>query len=279
MLAGGNILYGGDGNDALATSMDYSILNGEAGADELRSFGSASVLEGGAGNDFLQVVNGDGNAAFGGEGDDEMHIQAFEGSPDNNTLSGGAGNDNLTVWHGTGNLLIGGQGNDMLAAGGTGQTLDGGAGNDILVAWSSGNIAQGGQGDDVLQTYGEGNTLMGGPGRDTFTFSSTSSGNVIEDFRAHGSGQSASEIEDVLDIRDVLIGLPFPQGGTSLGDWVEEGYLIVDSSANVAGGAANDTVVQIDGDGFAGPGTAVTLVTVTDSTLGTSGQDANNWLV
>ena len=70
-----------------------------------------------------------------------------------------------------------------------------------------------------------------------------------------------------------------PSGADPL-DWlVNEGYLIVDSTGNVGGGLANDTVVQVDADGSAGASDPYTVATALDVTLGTTAMDADNWIV
>jgi hypothetical protein len=115
-------------------------------------------------NQFI-VRGPDGRSVLGGDGIDEVLVQAGAGN-DTVTLTGltvsarvegGAGNDKLTGGA-EADELIGGDGNDKLTGGGGDDTLDGGAGNDTL---------SGGDGDDDL-TGGDGiDHIIGGNGFDT----------------------------------------------------------------------------------------------------------------
>ncbi|MGH8633837.1 MAG: hypothetical protein ACRET7_06850, partial [Burkholderiales bacterium] len=149
----------------------------------------------------------------------------------------------------------------------------------------------GDEGNDFLTAFGNGNVLSGGSGSDVFVFEkfgTVGSDNVVTDFQHNGASSPLGESEDVLNFGSstgrfalgVFTGVDIPDGEVPL-DWlVTNGYLIVDSTANVGGEAANDTVVRVDFDGSAGTGAEpFTVVTLMDVTLGTTGLDADNWLL
>ncbi|CAN7538840.1 calcium-binding protein [Caulobacter sp. LjRoot300] len=133
---GDDTLNGDDGDDVLLGEFGDDTLHGGAGNDMLYaggryngqddSQGSVNVLYGDDGNDFLAGSTGQ-DTMYGGAGDD--------------ILSGGAG-DKLYGGDGVDNLRID-AGTTAAAAG----TLDGGAGDD-LIALSATQIATGGTGAD-----------------------------------------------------------------------------------------------------------------------------------
>ena len=162
--------------------------------------------------------------------------------------------------------ITGGAGDDVLLGGGENDSLVGNGGNDILV---------GGAGADILTS---GSTAD----QDEFAYRALSDGgnsvanaDKITDFDINLDGTTAGE--DVLNLIDLFDALP-GLGAKTLAQLVAGGNLIVDSSADVTGGAGFDTVVKVDADaGGAAP--VVTLVTLTDTILGTIGNDENNWKV
>ena len=157
----------------------------------------------------------------------------------------------------------------------------GGAGNDIIEGNFSGlpedfsNVLEGGDGDDVLRVNGNA-ILIGGNGSDTFILGATGPDKFITDFQHAGRGKDALRIEDVLNVHEVFDSLQIDK---PLGALVGQGYLVVESNANVGGDSAADTVVQVDADGRAGSSPPQMIVTLFDTTLATHGQDMNNWLV
>lgn len=129
----GEILQGGDADDAITGGDNIDQVHGGAGDDSLSGGGGDDVLHGGDGDD---AVSGDA-------GDDEIH-----GGHGEDTLNGGAGHD-LLFGHPDDDLMVGGDGDD---------TLHGGTGDDSLI---------GGAGDDALHGYLGDDTLIGGAGEDT----------------------------------------------------------------------------------------------------------------
>jgi len=266
VIAHENVLHGGNGDDRITVWQlsASNVVNGDDGDDLIAvEIGFDNLANGGAGNDQIYVTGGH-NVGDGGEGDDLLYLIGGD-----NTLRGGGGNDLLTVdfFGSTNNMLDGGAGDDHLLVSG-----------EVPFPLEHGNTVVGGSGNDTIVVETGGNLLMSGDASDSDVFVLRAYGNTITDFDAAGPGSPRGETaEDVLDITEVLFGqtealpyLPLPQAAA-------HGYLIVDSSSDVGGGAANDTVIMIDADGSSGPGTPVLLVTLLDVTLGVAGFDGDNW--
>jgi len=271
--ASGDWLYGMEGDDILsAYLLDLVVLNGNADDDLLiADSGEGVTLNGGAGNDILLVSFAKGGTLSGGAGDDRL-------DPADSTdlvLLGGDGDDYMEFAFVYNSTAKGGSGNDvfLLKIGGGGNVIDGGAGDDRFDLHAGGNTINGGKGDDVFEfhRHGGASTVSGGDGHDVFRFHSENYGTVIEDF--HLKGRS----EDVLDLQPLFEEAGV--GGQEL-DWlIANGYLRMDSSTDVGGDTKNDTIVQADPDGFAGSEEWATIATLLDVNLGTSGANADNWLV
>ncbi len=123
-------VFGGTGNDYIATGRGNDVLAGEAGNDRLLAGTGDNVLSGGLGDDSLLAGNG------------------------NDVLSGDAGNDRL-VSNGGNDTLLGGDGNDILVGGLDNDYVNGGAGNDNV---------DGGFGDDIVLGVLGNDRVSGGPG-------------------------------------------------------------------------------------------------------------------
>ncbi|HJQ62630.1 MAG TPA: hypothetical protein VJ834_07190, partial [Burkholderiales bacterium] len=227
-----------------------------------------------AGGDQFYYITGNGNILNGGEGDDVFSGINFN----NNTFNGDNGNDDVSAAIANNSVLNGGDGDDFLHVGGDNNILNGGGGNDNLEAFFEAsdqpgtNVLIGGDGDDVLTAW-FGGQLTGGDGSDRFVPIGSGGGTVITDFQHDAPGE-VLQVEDVLNITWIDLDVDKP-----LKALVGQGYLVVDGQTNVGGGAAQDTVVQIDADGRTGPLAPTTLVTLFDTTLTTHGADMDNWLV
>jgi hypothetical protein len=150
------------------------------------------------------------------------------------------------------------------------ENVEGSQFNDNITGDANANRLEGGAGNDTIDGGAGFDTLVGGIGTDVFRFGTSAASSTITDFS-----------EDVLDFSPLFAaqGVAAPAGEDPLAWLVDEGYLLVDSTGNSGGDAANDTVIQIDVDGFAGASGPYTAVTLLDVTLGTTGVDADNWLV
>jgi len=295
-------IHAGAGNDSfdmadLFLGLSASFISGGAGDDSmiLTGVGYGSTLNGDSGNDSIRITGGSASTVNGGTGDDDIAIGYFM---EFFTVNGGAGNDNLfadSSWGcvldggaggdviftsgrptGSGsNLIYGGTGDDALTiAGESGDQVYGEAGDDrISSLFTYSGFLDGGDGDDQFDFAGAlGNVVTGGRGSDVYAFDFNSRDNTITDFDRVAGG--LSPVEDRFDFTQM--GLP----DISLDQLVQDGYLSVDASANVTGGAARDSVVRVDPDGTAGMELAATvIVTAQDVVLGTTGADADNWLV
>ncbi|MFN6487681.1 MULTISPECIES: hypothetical protein [unclassified Nostoc] len=192
-LEGDNLLDGGDENDYLLASGDYSEFRG--GTKFGNPISGNNTLNGGAGNDSLNANYSTGNNLLdGGAGDDRLNIYYSTG---NNLLSGGTGNDYLSV----SGLFLGRFGYFSRYYGTGNNTLNGDAGNDTLDAsYTTGNnTLNGGIGDDYLNLgNSEGNNLgFGGDGNDLFyvTTSATAPSSLVTQTVDGGKGDDLLSVD------------------------------------------------------------------------------------
>ncbi len=152
-IGGGDLVYGGNGNDIIRLAIPYTSQTVEPGA---------SQVFGGAGNDTLFLYNSDrvvvytGNAVF-VDGIKLADVFGFEslfqyGQNNASVVNGFAAND--TLYGG------GGGGND---------TINGFAGNDLIDGGLNDDVVYAGAGNDTLISGGGQDTLFGGAGDDGFT--------------------------------------------------------------------------------------------------------------
>lgn len=106
-------MYGGPGDDTLAARNDTGTIYGQAGVDVLHAIGPGSEARGGADDDLMQAW--DGGRAKGGLGNDVMvAVDRYIGSdaPEPSILVGGPGNDELWAFRTDQARLNGLTGND-----------------------------------------------------------------------------------------------------------------------------------------------------------------------
>ena len=125
-----------------------------------------SAYWGFSGDDILIDTDGS-DTAFGGAGNDTIHVNGY--------ADGGDGNDMITANHGEGGAgddvihaisnATGGDGDDILY---TQDFAQGEAGNDTLHGDDNANSLHGGLGDDTFYGYGGDDDLFGGDGNNTF---------------------------------------------------------------------------------------------------------------
>ena len=142
-------IYGGQGNDTIK-------LYGEI---------TNNLIDGGLGDDTINGSAASGFAAYGNEGNDNLHggdgDDHLHGDIGNDTIHGGQGADNLIGGVGNDNIL-GGQGNDTITGGQGADTMTGGAdeADDTFVLNT---------GDSFAATAGIGNAALFGNGVDWIT--------------------------------------------------------------------------------------------------------------
>ncbi|WP_341744397.1 retention module-containing protein [Azonexus hydrophilus] len=164
------------------------------------------------------------------------------GTASGNTINGTAGNDILSGLAGN-DTLSGGDGNDWLSGGDGDDILNGGNGNDKLVGGNGNDTLNGGAGNDLLIGGAGSDTMTGGMGADTFQWSLADRGNkgspaldTITDFNRN---------EDILDLRDLLVGENHSTGIGNLANYI-------DITTTTSGGVTS-TILRISHDGgFAG---------------------------
>jgi len=132
--------------------------------------------------------------------DSTASSQAEEEQTSGSDSQSGSGSVGSTPATGIENVIEGDSGNDTLQGTAANDSLNGAGGNDILVGGEGNDILIGGPGQDLL---------TGGAGRDTFVFTRddlTAGADTIsaDDFKIGNNG-------DVLDVRDVLVGLGISQ--------------------------------------------------------------------
>lgn len=136
-----DVMFGGEGNDALGGTAGAVKLNGGPGQDTMFAYGYDDMeVDGGEGDDFFSFGNkklhtfGKTTTLNGGAGNDQ-----FYGTNNNDNMNGGPGDD----------LLIGDYGNDVLNGGADSDSANGGIGNDTCIdVENPASCAQGDVADD-----------------------------------------------------------------------------------------------------------------------------------
>ena len=200
-FSGSSTAYGGQGNDTIfadAANVSNAVFYGNLGDDSLGvPFFSTdtltnSSLYGGQGDDRISM-QGSGNLAHGGLGNDTVYDNGFGAGLGNSTLYGDGGNDrvegdfndmiygnqgNDTLYTELNSSLFGGQGNDVAYFGYSGAVTNdlvyGNLGDDFLIDRSTasatvGASVFGGQGNDTIVSRASNvDTMNGGMGNDLF---------------------------------------------------------------------------------------------------------------
>jgi Ca2+-binding RTX toxin-like protein len=276
LVAGNDVLLGGDGQDFLVGGGGDDVLSGGLGDDELHGddgqddlsgdegndvlFGHAGddFLDGGAGND--QIDGGDDNdTIIGREGDDLIFGQTgqdyIDGSDGIDQISGG--NDDDTLFGGAGtDTLLGGFGNDFIDGGADSDSIAGndgddeihaGDGDDTNVQGNAGNdLIFGDTGNDILFGQAGDDTLDGGAGDDQLV------GDIGNDILIGGEGNDTLFGQDDNDTLVGGAGLDTLQGGNgddSLSGGSEQDLLFGEAgNDSLDGGDGVDQLVGGDGD-------------------------------
>jgi Ca2+-binding RTX toxin-like protein len=195
---GQTTVFGGSGNDTIATNDQSGVVSGQQGDDSIDASGGANTVPGGD------------KAVSGGQGFDTV-----VGGGGNDFLDGAQGNDSILAGSG-GDRVFGGEGNDYLAGEAGKDSLYGGTGNDTLLGGADDDMLSGSTGNDYLSGDGGNDTMFGGTGNDVFFFDSNFGNDVIRDL---GNGDqiwlkadlNGSGIAKASDVKAFL------QGGTDPG--------------------------------------------------------------
>lgn len=209
---GNDTIVGGKGNDSLEGEIGIDSLTGDDGNDTLIGGADNDVLNGFTGNDLLKGDDGN-DTLFGGTGNDRIEggtgndtIRGHEGNDlilggdGNDTIRGEAGNDTINAGDGN-DSVDAGDGNDLATGSNGNDTIDGGNGNDTLLGDDGNDLIYGGAGND---------TLLGGDGDDTLV------GGGSTDKVGGGDGvnvlssNSAAEIDEAFVLSPALLALLTP---------------------------------------------------------------------
>ncbi|OYY58999.1 MAG: hypothetical protein B7Y50_11740 [Hydrogenophilales bacterium 28-61-11] len=185
----GTAAINGTGNEldnVLRGNSARNVLSGLDGNDTIYA-GDGDGAFGGEGNDTLISENTNSWTALSGEGGDDVLIGGagsggFFGGLGNDTITGGLGmnfiwGDDQAVAGGGNDTITGGNDYDFVIAGvgddvvyglGGDDNLSGNQGNDTLYGGAGDDFILGGQGDDFLDGGTGADTMTGGAGNDTY---------------------------------------------------------------------------------------------------------------
>jgi Ca2+-binding RTX toxin-like protein len=150
-------------------------------------------------------------------------------------------------------FVFGYDGNDKLYGDDGDNVLVGGAGNDELRGGKGNDILSGGAGDDILAGGIGSDVLTGGAGSDTLVFKAADVGSGVDTI----SGFTVGAGGDVLNVADVLAGLPGFNPGTSTPLSHLGVFLQFDTTTS-----PGNTTISVDMNGAEPGGAVVPLVTL-----------------
>ncbi|NHZ92962.1 type I secretion C-terminal target domain-containing protein [Massilia sp. CCM 8733] len=256
---GNDVVHGGDGNDDLSGSSGNDLLGGGAGDDYLHGQDGNDTLNGGGGDDMLDGHIGD-DVVNGGDGNDQL----YGSGGGNDVFNGGNGNDRIGAYGGQ-VVADGGAGDDTISSEGTAGLLNGGSGNDIIKVQTDADVgAFGGAGRDRIEIYAndylaQGRVVAnGGEGDDAIILiRETQNSNLVTAIGGDGSdrfGVVGSVGTSIFSVRDFAVGA----GGDRIDVSALLSVAVPPGDPFVSGAlrylqSGNDTLVQFDADGAAGP--------------------------
>jgi Ca2+-binding RTX toxin-like protein len=229
---------GGAGNDTIIGGSGRDVLYGEAGDD---------ILKGGD-NPTIYYDYGYGDQLDGGDGNDSLYGEAggdrLTGGTGNDLLDGGDGNDYL--WGEVGNdTLAGGSNEDVLYGEDGNDNLSGNAGNDNLQGGIGNDTLNGGDGDDALYGQQGIDSYIGGAGTDYAEIDLTQEvGNITVTYKDINNG-TISNTSTVKEVERVYLrtGIGNDNLDLSATNYNSGDYYNSTASANIGGGAGNDTII------------------------------------
>ncbi len=228
LAAGAADLTGNTLDNTLFASSDDNSLDGGAGVDTVSYLNGVTGIAGVTVNLALGTAQ-----ATGGSGSDTLaNIENLTGSSNADTLSGDA----------NANVIDGGVGDDVLGGGDGADTLIGGSGADLLAGGTGDDSLDGGTGNDALAGGTGNDALDGGTGTDAMD-----GGDGSDTYRVRDLGDTVSETNASLAIggKDLVYSY---LASYTLGANVEDGYIVSNAAATLAGNALANVLYAGDGD-------------------------------
>ena len=282
IAAGGDRVYGFDGNDSIRGYAGDDSLDGGAGNDTLDGGTGIDTLVGGA-NDDTYVVDNVGVVVIEnvGAGTDlvlSSVTTTLAANVENLQLVGTMATD------GTGNAL-----NNQLIGNALNNSLNGGAGNDSLDGGAGNDFLDGGS--DFLDSvyFVGGDTMNGGAGDDTFVVDSTR--DTVNEIATEGNDTVQSLITFTLTNQNIENVILTGSANISATGNLLANRLIGNSGANslsggagadsLTGGAGNDTLdggADIDAGFFSGNRVSYTITRPLAGTFEVAGPDGTDRL-
>jgi Ca2+-binding RTX toxin-like protein len=200
--SGSDLIYGGTGDDSIfggSAAVDATddtgndSIYGEEGADTIYGNGGSDTIYGGAGADFLIGGTGSDNIYGGNSFDDTVDLSDdfMRGGDGQDVLYGNGGNDTLLGGAGFDDLY-GGEGNDILYGGAF--LVDATDGFDFIYGGNGNDDIRGNGGSDVLYGDAGNDSVIGGLGNDEIY------GGLGNDYLRGGDGIDRFYFNTALDV-------------------------------------------------------------------------------
>lgn len=260
-------------DDSIGGDTGNNVLAGGAGNDQLSGGGGAGgdVFYGGEGDDLMRQTGNGRNTYYGGSaeldaGTDTVSYETLKTALRVSLTGGGTnGAGSSETYFGIENIT-GGGGNDWIEGDAVANQLRGGDGADTLMGGEGNDALFGGAGNDLM-VGGEGADLFnGGDGVDTVSYIAQTSDLLID---LVGPASTGVATGDQYDSIEVVIGgqgndhfiasnqaMRFDGGGSSSGDMVDYSYAVVSADGAGVGVNLGDAVAATGswalGDTFVG---------------------------
>lgn len=210
-------VYGGEGNDYVASGSASDTLVGGSGNDRLLAGAGDDLLYGG--DDSVEATDSGNDTLAGGLGIDTIYggdgVDNISGDAGDDLLFGEAGNDRL----------FGLAGNDIIRGGDGVNHIDGGAGHDILVGGSMVDKIYGQAGRDLI---------LGGAGNDSL-YGGNDTDLIVAD-------ESDSDTKEDIDLQEILDLLATDGDTGDYSTYFNSSTILSYSADSIYGQAAADVV-------------------------------------